>query len=267
FPWLHGYRSLPPDPELSTVVLAPECDPLPPWPTSPPPTTSPSLQLAEPVDGIQPVAIYAGDTMGKVVRIVGKGATGTGARGHDPQGPNRTELRHAFNTITRAEGRWLEYVFDAPPSALQLEGMAGNGDSGGPMLVGVNGHWELAGLTSWKRVDGNPATFRPGIYGQISYGVRLGHYIDWIDDTHDIDNAQCRRPARITAHSPLPRSLRYLTSNVGSARVSTTSSATGWRRTTKRSSSTATRFPAATSISCTSCRWSSARRGIARGTD
>ena len=141
------------------------------------------LQLAEPVEGVGPIEIHAGDATGKVVWIVGKGATGTGVRGHDPQGPNRTELRHAFNTITRAEGRWLEYVFDAPPAALPLEGMAGNGDSGGPMLVDVDGHWELAGLTSWKRVDGNPATFRPGIYGQISYGVRLGHYIDWIDDT------------------------------------------------------------------------------------
>ena len=140
------------------------------------------LQLADPVDGVQPIAIHAGNPMGKVVRIVGKGATGTGVRGHDPQGPNRTELRHAFNTITRAEGRWLEYVFDAPPAALPLEGMAGNGDSGGPMLVNVDGHWELAGLTSWKRVDGNPATFRPGVYGQTSEGVRLGYYVDWIDD-------------------------------------------------------------------------------------
>lgn len=140
------------------------------------------LQLADPVDGVQPIAIHAGNPMGKVVRIVGKGATGTGVRGHDPQGPNRTQLRHAFNTITRAEGRWLEYVFDAPPAALPLEGMAGNGDSGGPMLVNVDGHWELAGLTSWKRVDGNPATFRPGVYGQTSEGVRLGCYVDWIDD-------------------------------------------------------------------------------------
>lgn len=153
------------------------------------------LQLAEPVEGVQPIAIHAGDAMGKVVRIVGKGATGTGARGHEPHGPNRTELRHAFSTITSSEGRWLGYVFDAPPAALRLEGMAGNGDSGGPMLVGVDGHWELAGLISWKLVEGNPATFRPGVYGQISHGVRLGHYLDWIHDTMDsIDSTVCERP-------------------------------------------------------------------------
>ena len=53
------------------------------------------------------------------------------------------------------------YVFNKPPIALPLEGVAGNGDSGGPVLVAVGDEWRVAGLTSWKRVDGNPAS-RPG---------------------------------------------------------------------------------------------------------
>ena len=92
------------------------------------------VRLAQPVTDIVPVAIYKdSDEPGQIVKIIGKGATGTGAHGHDPGGPNRTELRHAFNRITSAHGRWLCYVFDEPPSALPLEGITSNGDSGGPV--------------------------------------------------------------------------------------------------------------------------------------
>jgi hypothetical protein len=139
------------------------------------------VKLASPVTDVVPVKIYRGSALGKVVQIVGKGATGTGAMGHDPMGPNRTDLRHAFNTVSTSEGRWLSYVFDGPPTALPLEGIAGNGDSGGPLLVAVGDEWQVAGLTSFKRVDGNAMTVRPGKYGQINYGVRLGNYLEWIE--------------------------------------------------------------------------------------
>ena len=141
------------------------------------------VKLVSPIRDVAPAKIYQGPSLGKVVRIVGKGATGTGRAGHDPAGPNRTDLRHAFNVVSVSEGRWISYIFDKPPGALPLEGMAGNGDSGGPLLVGVGHHSQVAGLTSWKRVDGNPGTFRPGKYGQINFGVRLAHYADWIKAT------------------------------------------------------------------------------------
>jgi hypothetical protein len=41
--------------------------------------------------------------------------------------------------VTSAHERWLCDVFDAPSSALWLEGRTGNGDSGGPVLVDVDG--------------------------------------------------------------------------------------------------------------------------------
>lgn len=141
------------------------------------------VKLASPVRDVAPAKIYQGSPLGKVVQIIGKGATGTGISGHDPSGPNRTDLRHAFNTVTTSEGRWLSYVFDKQPAALPLEGMAGNGDSGGPLLVAIGNQWQVAGLTSWKRVQGNPAAFRPGKYGQTNYGVRLGYYAEWIETT------------------------------------------------------------------------------------
>lgn len=139
------------------------------------------LRLAQPVDDVVPVGLHRAPTVGEVMRIIGKGATGTGAHGHSPHGPNRTDLRHAFNAISSIEGRWLGYVFDAPATALPLEGVAGNGDSGGPLLVAVGDGWQLAGITSWKRVDGHVAAACPGRYGQWNYAVNVAHYADWID--------------------------------------------------------------------------------------
>lgn len=154
------------------------------------------VKLAAPVTDVVPVTIYLGSALGKVVQIVGKGATGSGAMGHDPHGPNRTDLRRAFNTISSSEGRWLSYVFDDPRTALPLEGIAENGDSGGPLLVEVGDKWQVAGLTSFKRVDGNPMTARPGKYGQINYGVRLGNYLEWIQAVTGPDSAaETQRPA------------------------------------------------------------------------
>jgi secreted trypsin-like serine protease len=150
------------------------------------------VKLASPVTDVVPVKIYRGSALGKVVQNVGKGATGTGAMGHDPMGPNRTDLRHAFNTVSTSEGRWLSYVFHGPPTALPLEGIAGNGDSGGPLLVAVGDDWQVAGLTSFKRVNGNPMTVRPGKYGQINYGVRLGNYLEWIEAVIATDCAEKR---------------------------------------------------------------------------
>ena len=140
------------------------------------------VRLAQPVTDIAPVAIHkGGDEANRVIKIIGKGATGTGATGHDPKGPNRTELRRAFNTVTSAHDRWFCYVFDTPPAALPLEGSTGNGDSGGPALIEVDGQWRLAGLASWKFLPGDVRTARPGQYGHTFCNVRLSHYSDWIE--------------------------------------------------------------------------------------
>ncbi|MBX3726785.1 MAG: trypsin-like serine protease [Xanthomonadales bacterium] len=140
------------------------------------------VSLVEPVDDVEPVGLYRGrDEHGQTVRIIGKGATGDGATGHDRRGPNRTQLRRAYNTVSSAHERWFCYVFDAPPAGLPLEGTTGNGDSGGPVLIQAGGQWQLAGLAAWKFVPGDIRTARPGRYGQTSCNVRLGHYLAWID--------------------------------------------------------------------------------------
>ncbi|MCD9031280.1 trypsin-like serine protease [Luteimonas sp. Y-2-2-4F] len=140
------------------------------------------VRLKEPVTDVAPAGLYEQDVVpGQVVELLGKGATGTGATGHSNDGPNRTELRRAFNTITSARDRWFCYVFDEPPSALPLEGALGNGDSGGPLLVEADGQRRLAGLAAWKVVPGHVVKSRPGRYGQPTCNVRLSHYSAWIE--------------------------------------------------------------------------------------
>ncbi len=140
------------------------------------------VKLARPVTDVAPVALYKGtEEYSQIVKLLGKGATGTGATGHDPKASHRGELRRAFNQVSSAYDRWFCYVFDKPPTGLPLEGVLGNGDSGGPVLVQDGGQWVLAGLASWKFVEGNVLTAWPGRYGQISCNVRLSYYRGWIE--------------------------------------------------------------------------------------
>jgi hypothetical protein len=141
------------------------------------------IQLAEPVSDVAPVPIYSGSTLGKDVRIMGRGATGTGSEGHPLHAPRRTDLRHGYNTISVSEGRWIRYNFDKPPNALPLEASMGSGDSGGPILVAVGNEWHVAGIAAWKRSVVTGTEIHPGKYGETSYGVRLGNYADWIEET------------------------------------------------------------------------------------
>jgi hypothetical protein len=163
------------------------------------------IKLKTPVTDVAPVVLYSGsDEAGQVAKILGKGATGTGATGHSPNGPNRTDLRRAFNRITSAYDRWLCYVFDAPPEALPLEGALGNGDSGGPVLVEHDGQWLLAGQGSWKVVQGNVLTARPGRYEQVTCNVRMSHYAEWIRRVMD-EHTSPPDPTVPSADRSLPR--------------------------------------------------------------
>lgn len=141
------------------------------------------IELVEPIRDVAPARIYNGSALGKVVRLIGRGATGTGSMGHGLKGPNRTELRHGFNKINFSEGRWIAYTFDKPPKALPLEASTGSGDSGGPILVAVGRDWNVAGITAWKRGVVRGTEVFPGRYGETCYGVRLGNYVDWIKTT------------------------------------------------------------------------------------
>lgn len=141
------------------------------------------IHLAEPVSDVQPAPLYRGKAeRGQIVEIIGRGASGDGVAGQKP-GPNRGPLRRAQNRIERADDAWLTYRFDRGSKALPLEGMLGNGDSGGPVLIRKGREWQLAGLASWQWWDGDLADFKGGTYGRVSYQVRITHYAAWIDST------------------------------------------------------------------------------------
>ena len=142
------------------------------------------IKLAMPVSDVSPAEMFSGNgELGQTVKILGKGATGTGLTGQDAQASHRTDLRRAYNKIVDVEDRWICYVFDKPPAGLELEGILGDGDSGGPVLIRVEGKWQLAGLASWKKhAQDNALVLHPGFYGQKNYNVRVSHYTKWIED-------------------------------------------------------------------------------------
>lgn len=140
------------------------------------------IELSGPVDDAAPVALHRrDDELGRVVTLFGKGATGDGRSGQSAGSAHRGALRRAENTITRADGRWLDYRFDCAAGARPLEGVMGDGDSGGPVLLRIDGDWKLAGLASWKHWQGDLAAFRAGVCGQVFSNVRISHYAEWID--------------------------------------------------------------------------------------
>jgi hypothetical protein len=142
------------------------------------------VKLAAPVPDVTPAVMYSGShELGQTVELIGKGATGNGLTGQDADHSHRTELRRAYNKIVEVTDRWICYVFDEPPAGPELEGISGDGDSGGPVLIAVEGKWQLAGLASWKKhAHDNALVLHPGFYGQKNYNVRMSHYSEWIRD-------------------------------------------------------------------------------------
>lgn len=142
------------------------------------------IKLSQPMDDVIPVEMYrTADEQEKLGKLYGKGATGNGLSGTDVYSTRRGELRRAYNRVSSADGQWLTYSFDAGPEGHPLEGATGSGDSGGPLLIEVDGKWTLAGLSAWQYATGEISEFQPSRYGQVNYLVRISHYADWIDTT------------------------------------------------------------------------------------
>ncbi|MFC4876153.1 S1 family peptidase [Microbulbifer halophilus] len=142
------------------------------------------IKLKAPVTDAKPVSLYRGSNeIGRTVQLIGKGATGNGSEGVEPHSPHRTTLRRAFNIISSVDERWISYTFDSPESAVPLEGVSGNGDSGGPVLIREEQQWQLAGLVSWDSSERDLRTYRGPLYGDGGNNVRISHYIAWIEST------------------------------------------------------------------------------------
>jgi hypothetical protein len=131
-------------------------------------------ELATPVVNVEPYALYTStDEVGQQCLLLGAGQYGDGlrgARGNDPQ------LRRATNLVAQADAWWLKFRFEAPPDGTYLEGVCGNGDSGGPAFLQAQDRLLLAGISSWQRQGGKP----PGLYGCIEHYTRVSRFLDWI---------------------------------------------------------------------------------------
>ena len=141
------------------------------------------IELTEPVKDATPIPLYEEQNeQGKVAKIIGKGATGNSKVGQYPNSPHRGKLRRAYNRIISAHGQWLDYRFDCGSGAIRLEGVMGDGDSGGPLLIKSNGHWRLAGLANWKHWPEGRSKFAAGVCGQEFSNSRMSYYTKWIRD-------------------------------------------------------------------------------------
>ncbi len=139
------------------------------------------IKLKVPVEAIEPIKLYGGENeKGTIVTLYGKGNTGDGVTGQLEN--TKGTLRTAQNTVIEVRDQWLHYQFNQGPEALPLEGFQGNGDSGGPAILQVDGVDYLAGLASWAVYEGDLANFKGSIYGMKASLVRLSYYQEWIDD-------------------------------------------------------------------------------------
>lgn len=140
------------------------------------------IELKDEVTDVQPVVMYRGDAEGKeVAEIIGKGATGNGYVGEYPGSPRRGILHRAYTRIESTDGRWLKLQFHTQREAQPLEGMPGNGDEGGPVLIRQHGTPVLVALMCREYAVGDLANYQFFHYEGESYNTRISYYGPWID--------------------------------------------------------------------------------------
>ncbi len=135
------------------------------------------IKVGSPVVGVAPIPIYRDNAeTGSMVWFVGRGDTSTGDIGGGAADGN---TRAATNTVVSSDALWLRFVFNAPTDSevTALEGISGDGDSGGPALIQTQDGLRVAGLSSYQD-NGNQTL---GTYGVDEIYTRVSRYVDWID--------------------------------------------------------------------------------------
>ena len=140
------------------------------------------IELAEPMVGVTPIALYAGDDeVGQEVVFVGRGDTGTGLTGETR---SDRRLRTATNLIVSADAHWIVFDFDRPggPGVTDLEGISGSGDSGGPAFIRQGDRLLLAGISAYQ----DEGDHRLGQYGVEEFYSRVSRYLPWIREVSGV---------------------------------------------------------------------------------
>jgi hypothetical protein len=131
------------------------------------------VRIEPAVDGVEPFELYErGDVGGKRALLFGRGDFGNGRDG--VLGVDH-RLRCVTNRVDSCDRRWLRLRFDAPPRCTSLEGVGGEGDSGGPALLRVRDGLRIAGVSSWQDHAG-----RLGTYGCVEHYARVSTSAGWI---------------------------------------------------------------------------------------
>jgi secreted trypsin-like serine protease len=146
------------------------------------------LRLAQPLALPRPVPLYRdSDEQDREVTLLGWGYFGLGTTGieHDDG-----RFRLARNIVSVAAQR-LRLNFDDPrgpdSAAVELEGIPGLGDSGGPALLQTAQGWQLAGIAVGEVASRNALPAAPGtpptqgLYGAVGIYERVSAHIPWIE--------------------------------------------------------------------------------------
>ena len=145
------------------------------------------IQLAKPVYSVEPAKLYRQqDERNQVLWFIGSGGTGTGLTGETVSyKENNGVLRKAQNKVTAVTESDLRFVFEPGERGLELEGVSGNGDSGGPAYLKKDDGYYLLGVSS--RVD---SWFKDvGEYGVKELYTRVSSHADWIEQVMAADDA------------------------------------------------------------------------------
>ncbi|MDR7122302.1 trypsin-like serine protease [Rheinheimera soli] len=145
------------------------------------------IKLVKPVLSVEPAKLYRQqDERDQVLWFIGSGGTGTGLTGETVgYKENNGVLRKAQNKVTAVTKSDLRFVFESDQQALELEGVSGNGDSGGPAFLKKEDGYYLLGVSS--RVD---SWFKDvGEYGVKELYTRVSSHASWIDQVMAADDA------------------------------------------------------------------------------
>lgn len=146
------------------------------------------IKLAKPVLSVEPTKLYRQqDERDQILWFIGSGGTGTGLTGETiGYKENNGVLRKAQNKVTAVTASDLRFVFESGEKGLELEGVSGNGDSGGPAYIKQDDGYYLLGVSS--RVD---SWFKDvGEYGVKELYTRVSSHADWIDQVMAADSAE-----------------------------------------------------------------------------
>ena len=146
------------------------------------------IKLATPVRNVTPAKLYRQqDELHQAVWFIGSGGTGTGLTGETVNyRQNNGVLRKAQNQVTGVTTSDVQFEFEKGDQGLELEGVSGNGDSGGPAFIRGTDGFYLLGVSS--RVD---SWFKDvGEYGVRELYTRVSSHVDWIDQVMAADEPQ-----------------------------------------------------------------------------